>query len=750
MAHNDPNGLRRNSSNSGSYSLSLLVTSQPSARTPLQPSGSSNPNYLSIGAADDISNRSVASLESSAPLLRPRSTTSAQTLNIQDQSIEPRSATPPVTRDQGIELESVTPLVASHSDERSQDARSSPVSDQIERTRTPPPTAPPLEIGNEGQTNQIGSLQTSTNHPSQSTPPASIQTTRNLWKEWKSSKIQWRWLSILLCTVVSFIVVIAALEVVSRRRSGFVRQSKPPAFLAAHPALEKALWEQGILYTAFPAFIMTIYRTMWESTVMAFADRQPYVDLKKEGGRPPRSTIMLDYKAESFFRSWIVAIRNKHLVLAACMLSSVVLTLFIVPLTSFLFTTASFTSNTTFPLHFETVFNSNVLGSFPNFPDLRLSMESAAVIHIQDASRPPWTDGEYAFPKFTPQVNIGEVNTTLETTAYSARADCITIPESQYRKTILTPSDTGIPAFFITITANDRGCSISNSIYLAVNSGHVSTEIILRIWATVVCGADAGWSRFSIMTGLYMSESGSLTNFNLISCIPSYWVTPGTLVATLDSLSAPRLRSFTPYPSNTSEFRLEDLWLFFETQILEPNCVEPASNMDANEFGRYVYKISSKINPVSPLHPEAMASAAQMLFTTTFAVFASTTLFKPASLPLNSTGIYSTDETRLIVVSPVAYVILGVLGTVALLNIFLFYYARQESILYEEPVGLLSMAGILHNSDVNTMIENIVLEADFNGKTTEAVLKKEGKLDEQRYYFKESEKRIAQFIPPQP
>ena len=701
MAHNGPNGLRRNSSNSGSDSLPLPVTPQPSARTPLQPSGSPNQNYLSINTTDGISNGSVASFGSSAPL-RPS--------NVQDP----------------IELIPVTPPVA----------------------LPPLSTAPPPR--NEGQPNQIRSFQTSTNHPSQPTPLASIQTSQNLWKEWRSSKIQWRWLSILLCIVVSFIAVIAALEVVSRRRSGFVRQGKAPAFLAAHPALEKALWEQGILYTAFPAFIMTIYRTMWESTVTAFADRQPYVDLKKQGGRPPRSTIMLDYKAESFFHGWIVAIQNRHLLLGACMLSSVVLTLFIVPLTSFLFTTSSFTSNTTFPLHFETVFNSNVLEKFPNFPDLRLPLNAAAVMRIQDAGRLPWTDGEYAFPKFTPQLNIGEGNATLETTAYSARVDCITIPESQYRKTILTPGDTGIPAVFITVTANDRGCSISHSIYLAVNSDPVSTKIILRIWPTVACSADAGWSRFSIMTGLYMNESGSLTNFSLISCIPSYWVTPGTLVATLDSLSAPLLRSFTPYPSSTSEFRPEGLWSFFETGILDPNCVEPASNMDANEFGRYAYRIASKINPVSPLHPEAMASAAQMLFNTTFAVFASTDLFKPASSPLNSTGIYSMDEIRLIVVSPVAYVILGVLGTVALLNIFLFYYARQESILYEEPVGLLSMAGILHKSDVNTMIERVALEADFNGKTTQAVLKKEGKLDEQRYYFEGSEKKIVQLIPSQP
>jgi hypothetical protein len=99
---------------------------------------------------------------------------------------------------------------------------------------------------------------------------------------------------------------------------------------------------------------------------------------------------------------------------------------------------------------------------------------------------------------------------------------------------------------------------------------------------------------------------------------------------------------------------------------------------------------------------------------------------------------------RLIVVSPVAYVILGVLGVVALLNILLFFYARQESIQYEEPVGLLSISGILHKSHVNGLIARLALEADFNGKTTEAVLKKEGNLDKQRYGFNESEKNIVE------
>jgi Protein of unknown function (DUF3433) len=98
---------------------------------------------------------------------------------------------------------------------------------------------------------------------------------------------------------------------------------------------------------------------------------------------------MLDYKAEPFIYSWLLAFRNKHLLLAGCMFISVVLALLIVPLTSFLFTTASFASNTTFPLLFETSFNSDILGEYPNYPDLRLPLDTAASMRIQDASRPP-------------------------------------------------------------------------------------------------------------------------------------------------------------------------------------------------------------------------------------------------------------------------------------------------------------------------------------------------------------------------
>jgi hypothetical protein len=113
---------------------------------------------------------------------------------------------------------------------------------------------------------------------------------------------------------------------------------------------------------------------------------------------------------------------------------------------------------------------------------LRLALDSAAAMHIQDARRPLWTDGEYSVAKVAPLVDVGNGTLTLETTAYSARSDCIRIPESKYHKTILTPGETGIRALSIQITADDRGCRISDFTNLRLDPDHPNT--VPRIWPT--------------------------------------------------------------------------------------------------------------------------------------------------------------------------------------------------------------------------------------------------------------------------
>lgn len=515
---------------------------------------------------------------------------------------------------------------------------------------------------------------------------------------------------------------------------------KAPPLLKNHPAFERAIWSQGILYTAFPAFIMTIYRTMWEATVSAFAERQPYVDLKRKGGGQPQTTIMLDYKSEPLIYSWVTAFRNRHRLLGACMFSALLLNFFVVPLTSFLFTTAPFVSNATFPLSFETAFNSNVLGYFPTYPDLRLPLDSAAAMRLQNASRPPWTDGEYAFESFLPRVDIKEGNMTVETTAYSAQSNCIVIPESQYQKTILTPGDTGIPALSIGISADDRGCPISNFANIGLTKGH--PDIYIRIWTTLSCLPAAGWSCFSILTAVYTDASSGVANFSLISCAPSYRITPGTLVATMGATSTPAVKYFTPFTSKTRQIRWDDLWRFFEQGIQTFGCFDPVSDVNSNEFGRHVYRISSKMNRTSPLSPATIINATETLFSTTFAVFASTVLFHPTKSPRNGTGIRSFNEIRLIVVSPIAYIILVILITVAGLNILLFFYARNESMLYEEPVGLISMSAILHESEVNEIVKEFADRAEYDGRVI-PMADVEFKATRHDFFYDEGKHRIS-------
>jgi Protein of unknown function (DUF3433) len=534
-------------------------------------------------------------------------------------------------------------------------------------------------------------------------------------KEWRSWKIKWAWLSFLLFIEVSLIVVVATLNAISQKSSGFVRLQSPPTFLAKHPALAKAIWSQGILYTALPAFLMTIYRMMWESAVTAFADRQPYVDLKKSRGGSAEATIMLDYRAFPAIWAWAKAFQNGHLLLSACMFLSLVLSLAAVPLTSFLFTDASFKLNNTFPLSFTTSFDEVV---FPELPNFRQTLEFAAAMRIYDGSAPPWTHEEYAFPRFNPLSETGTANLSVETTAYSAYLDCKTVPSSEYNLTRVESKDTPIPAEMFMISAQDRDCAISSSFALQHRSK------VLKSSVTIECSMAAHRSRLIIVSASTqgISQPGSDANISLISCIPSYWQTPGTLTVMNGLTTGPLIRSFSPSANKEMEFRPETLWRTFETELQNLICYEPTVDIDSNDFGRYVYSLAAKNNPSSPLDPRAITDAISVLFAACFAVLSSTQLFKPMLTPKNSTGISSTPVSRIIVVPPVAYTIIVMLTIIAVLNIGLFLYSRRESILLEEPAGLVAHAGILHGSDdIKKIVEEVKVNPTFDGRTLSAV-----------------------------
>lgn len=78
-------------------------------------------------------------------------------------------------------------------------------------------------------------------------------------REWKSWKIKYLWLSFLLMITISLIGTIITLNLISKKNGGFAPLTSSPGFLARDPEIERAIWAQGILYTSFPALIMTLY-----------------------------------------------------------------------------------------------------------------------------------------------------------------------------------------------------------------------------------------------------------------------------------------------------------------------------------------------------------------------------------------------------------------------------------------------------------------------------------------------------------
>ena len=102
---------------------------------------------------------------------------------------------------------------------------------------------------------------------------------------------------------------------------------------------------------------------------------------------------------------------------------------------------------------------------------------------------------------------------------------------------------------------------------------------------------------------------------------------------------------------------------------------------------------------------ELFKNSTEDIFTTLYAGLADNQLSQQGNSPRTARGTLSTSVTRLFVVSPVAWVIVGILLFILVYNTFLFVYAaRNYSILQEERIGLLGNAAPLGESDVSRFV----------------------------------------------
>jgi hypothetical protein len=173
-------------------------------------------------------------------------------------------------------------------------------------------------------------------HPTTAPAKASLKAPQPP-KEWISVYLKYPFLIGLVAITLAIITSIVTLTVLSKYQSGFATVSTPSGRLAGF------VWGKGLLWSSLPTFVFTLYKLGFDSVVWACADRQPFVELReagRRGARPERSTL-LNYRFVGIWKSWFVAIRNRHYLLGACFVLSLLLTLGLIPLAAYLFSTTS-------------------------------------------------------------------------------------------------------------------------------------------------------------------------------------------------------------------------------------------------------------------------------------------------------------------------------------------------------------------------------------------------------------------------
>jgi hypothetical protein len=231
------------------------------------------------------------------------------------------------------------------------------------------------------------------------------------------------------------------------------------------------------------------------------------------------------------------------------------------------------------------------------------------------------------------------------------------------------------------------------------------------------CAYSAGYSRIGLLAGNYDPTSSlHVSNFSVISCIPSYWTTPGNVTISNDSSNNGSVYAFTR-EGNATSFR-PLLWRPFENNLHDISVFDPTNTYQTDDFSRVIYTLSAKLNPSSPLNDTSLANAFERVFTTVYTMTANTLLFQQAVAPTQFDGVLTVAQNRLYVVSPIAYAVVGAMLAILICNIVLFIYAHaRESILLEEPVGLLGHAALLDQSELLNIVHNAKEQKPLGGET---------------------------------
>jgi len=525
--------------------------------------------------------------------------------------------------------------------------------------------------------------------------------------EWLSKALTWPFLLAFLVIDIILVITICTLAVMSSRWQGF---ANVPGMQSGGET-GSPLWDLGVLWTAIPSFVFQIFSAYWAWIAGALAERQPYVELRRHGGVTADQSILLDYRATPTLWRWFRAFKLSHNTVAVTVLAGLALQFVVAPISARLFATQAVMVESVAPIAFPSEFN----WSAPDHDmDWRPILGTARATLVQDGGNIPWTDDEYAFRPFrikTPPIH-GSFDMVANTTALSAYLSCETVVNHTM---VLTPrQDPGDGD--LTVTGSDRGCDFEQHIGVRDDA-----DVFMKATAVRDCSNTAGFSRLVFTTGAYSSSSAYLlANISVISCATLYQTVPGMLHITMSSASGtPSIRSFSI--SGVADRRRATLWRIIETGMLTPVVFNPAMRWSIPDFsGVVLYHAQKTAGPGQWLSPEVLKKSMSKVFATAYLTAVATQAFDPLPDEEAAEATVLVSTTKLFVVNWVAQVIVALLASAMALVCWLLYdIPRNPSILAEDGVGLVAVGGIIHNSQLASVISEAREHAEYDGRVQE-------------------------------
>lgn len=509
------------------------------------------------------------------------------------------------------------------------------------------------------------------------------------------------------------IATITCLTYLSHKHDGFATVQYVPLTTLSDLTWAK-IGRTQIWWTLIPAIFFSLLGLAYATIVAATAERQPYVELHntKETASSARKTILLDYPTYALFFAWAVAWRNAHIRLSCSMFVQLLASIFLVSLASNLLRVepVSHASNVTL----ESLLELDI-STLNGRSDILAAMDVASAVHEYGTMPSGWMNEEAAVEPFFTVDEHRTGNISVTTSVYSAKLDCRAID----RKDINIRFD-GTDASFLgseLISFTDGDCNVqnqgfpvsSNVPYYAV-SWNQQCAIVSNMWN----------DRIGVFLGSYADKDPQkMSNFITVTCTPVYqnFSTTVSIVS-----SSGQVISIEPAdPGGVHEMNQLNFG------VLHSNI--PLTQVNDNifvsdSFGRKVYRYAQQLSGNGPIEVTHAVNATEKMYSTFFAALAQRQLFRTRAMPKTGMpGKLFSIQTRLKVVTPIAYILIGLLTLMLVCSVALFVLACTSiSVLMEEPVGLLGRAILLMHSDVYPFISDVTAEHP-NGRVVKTVKK---------------------------